>query len=55
MTVDSLSRDEMDAFLREAGTGVLSLSDAGETYAIPDTVYCTSLPVVRRTVSANHR
>ena len=36
MTVDSLSRDEMDAFLREAGTGVLSLSDAGETYAIPE-------------------
>jgi hypothetical protein len=36
MTAESLDSDEIDAFLREVGTGVLSLTDSGETYAIPE-------------------
>jgi nitroimidazol reductase NimA-like FMN-containing flavoprotein (pyridoxamine 5'-phosphate oxidase superfamily) len=32
---DELSREECDELLREMGSGVLSLTDGGETYAIP--------------------
>lgn len=36
MTARSMSRDEIDAHLREVGVGVLSLADGAETYAIPE-------------------
>ncbi|MEF8855836.1 MAG: pyridoxamine 5'-phosphate oxidase family protein [Haloplanus sp.] len=36
MTAHELSRDEIDASLRDAGAGVLSLTDGGETYAVPE-------------------
>ncbi|AXG05783.1 pyridoxamine 5'-phosphate oxidase family protein [Haloplanus rubicundus] len=36
MTAHDMRRDEIDAFLRDIGTGVLSLTDGAETYAIPE-------------------
>ena len=36
MTATALTRDEIDAFLRAQGTGVLSLTDGAETYAVPE-------------------
>ncbi|ELY45163.1 pyridoxamine 5'-phosphate oxidase family protein [Natronorubrum sulfidifaciens] len=36
MTATALTRDEIDAFLREQGSGVLSLTDGAETYAVPE-------------------
>jgi nitroimidazol reductase NimA-like FMN-containing flavoprotein (pyridoxamine 5'-phosphate oxidase superfamily) len=36
MTAHDMRRDEIDAFLRDVGTGVLSLTDGVETYAIPE-------------------
>jgi hypothetical protein len=36
MTAHVMRRDEIDAFLRDIGTGVLSLTDGVETYAIPE-------------------
>jgi nitroimidazol reductase NimA-like FMN-containing flavoprotein (pyridoxamine 5'-phosphate oxidase superfamily) len=36
MTAHAMTPAEVDAALREAGTGVLSLADGTETYAIPE-------------------
>jgi nitroimidazol reductase NimA-like FMN-containing flavoprotein (pyridoxamine 5'-phosphate oxidase superfamily) len=36
MTTHDMPRDDIDAFLRDVGTGVLSLTDGAETYAIPE-------------------
>jgi nitroimidazol reductase NimA-like FMN-containing flavoprotein (pyridoxamine 5'-phosphate oxidase superfamily) len=36
MVAEPMSDDEVDAVLRSHGVGVLSLADAGETYAVPE-------------------
>lgn len=36
MTATALTRDEIEAFLRKKGSGVLSLTDGTETYAVPE-------------------
>lgn len=36
MPADAMTDDEIDARLRQAGTGVLSLADGAETYAVPE-------------------
>ena len=36
MTAHDMRRDDIDAFLRDVGTGVLSLTDGVETYAVPE-------------------
>lgn len=36
MSVETLSRDEIDDTLRDAGAGVLSLTDGQDTYAVPE-------------------
>jgi len=36
MTVTELSRNEIDEILRNVGAGVLSLADARDTYAVPE-------------------
>ena len=35
MTADELSDDEVEALLRRANTGTLSLAEGGDTYAVP--------------------
>ena len=45
MTARAMTRDEIDAALHEAGVGVLSLADGGETYATPETTGVATLTV----------
>jgi len=36
MTADEMTAEEVDAFLRDRGSGVLALTDGAESYAIPE-------------------